>query len=290
MFGQQVANGITLGVTYGLLALGYTMVYGVLKFINFAHGDVFMVGAYVGIMLAPLLMAKLYWVMPAVMLATAAIGVVVEKAAYSRLRKAKRLNVMISAIGISIILQNIILRTAGPATARFPQLMEMQNIVLGRVVLTSYQLVIFGTAIVLLIALQALVYRTKIGIAMRAASEDLETASLMGVDTNRLISMTFAIGSGLAGAASVLVGMYFNAVFPFMGLSGGIKAFVAAVVGGIGSIPGAVLGGLVMGISEVMAVAYLSSSYRDAVAFVLLIGVLFLRPSGLLGVQTKSKM
>lgn len=290
MFAEQVANGITLGVTYGLLALGYTMVYGVLKFINFAHGDVFMVGAYVGIMLAPLLRFKLYWVMPAVMVAVALIGIVIEKVAYSKLRKAKRLNVMISAIGVSIILQNIILRTAGPATVRFPQVMELQKIGLGRLTLTSYQLVIVGSAAALLVALQFLVYRTKIGIAMRAASEDLETASLMGVDTNRLISMTFGIGSALAGAASVLVGMYFNAVFPFMGLTGGIKAFVAAVVGGIGSITGAVLGGLVMGLSEVMTVAYLSSSYRDAVAFVLLIGILFLRPSGLLGVQTKSKM
>ena len=319
-FLQQLINGISLGAIYSLIALGYTMVYGVLKLINFAHGDVYMVGAFMGYYLAnglgargaqmlgrsadgfvargllgggtlePSLITALV-VMLLAMAICAAIGVIIERLAYRPVRKYSRLTALITAIGVSLLLENGGQVVFGAEPKFFPELFKKQNIPLvGGASINSADVVVLIIAFMLMIALQLIVYRTKTGRAMRAVSFNLQSAKLMGINTDRIIMFTFALGSALAAAAGVLVAIRIPRIDPLMGIIVGLKAFVAAVLGGIGNIPGAMLGGLLIGITETMVVGYLSPTYKDAVAFAILILILLFRPSGLLGTVAQEKV
>ena len=299
-FVQQLANGIAWGSIYALIALGYTMVYGILRLINFAHGDVYMVGAFAAYYLAHALgVAEAETVSPAAvlavllgsMLACALLGVLIERGAYRPVRRSSRLTALITAIGVSLFLENAGLRFFGADPKFFPQLIRPRTMeILPGVVMTNHQITVLAVSLILMVGLTLFVQRTKTGKAMRAVSFNRDAASLMGIPVDRIITMTFAIGSALAAAAGVLVGLTNPKIDPLMGIMPGIKAFVAAVLGGIGSIPGAVIGGLLMGISEYMVVGYVSSTYRDAIAFVILILVLLFRPAGLLGRNVAEKV
>ncbi len=296
-FLQQLVNGITWGSIYALIALGYTMVYGVLKLINFAHGDVYMVGAFVGYYAShwlgfsqhPSLFGAVVVVLGA-MTVCSLLGLTIERFAYKPLRKKPRLAALITAIGVSLLLENGGQLVFGADPKFFPQLITSKEIHLGPVWLTSQQLIVVASTILMLILLQYIVQRTKTGKAMRAVSFNRDAASLMGIPVDRIISITFVIGSALAGAAGVLVALTNPKIDPIMGLLPGLKAFVAAVLGGIGNIPGAMLGGFIMGIAEVMVVGYVSSTFRDAIAFGILIIILIFKPTGILGSLTAEKV
>ncbi len=290
MFWQQLINGLTLGATYALIALGYTMVYGIIQLINFAHGEIFMVGAFVGVLAITILKVNIFVAMFLAMLVCMALGVTAERIAYRPLRRSDRLAPLISAIGVSIFLQTLMTVIFGPQPQAFPQVVEDALYKLGPVQVSRVQIIILVVASFLMVGLHLIVKYVKIGKAMRAASEDYDTAALMGINVNRVISFTFALGSLLAAAGGVLVGMYFNSVFPLMGVQAGLKAFCAAVLGGIGSIPGAMLGGIFLGIAEVLGIAAGYGDYKDAVAFTLLILVLLFRPTGLLGRPVQRKV
>jgi len=301
---QQCINGLSLGAIYALIALGYTMVYGVMKLINFAHGDVYMLGAYAGVFAAGGLGAVAvinggghpsWWIVVAIfviaMIACALAGVVIERFAYRPLRHQPRLAVLITAIGVSMLLEYGGQAVFSPDPRSFPALIpDIALINTSNFRLSLVQVVIVAVAILLMIGLQFIIMRTKIGSAMRAVSQDQTAAVLMGINTNAVIAFTFAIGSALAGAGGVLNSIYTPKIDPLMGLLIGIKAFVAAVLGGIGSVPGAVLGGLLMGFAETGVVAVGKSEYRDAIAFAILIIVLLLRPAGILGKSTAEKV
>jgi branched-chain amino acid transport system permease protein len=295
-FLQQLMNGLSLGSIYALIALGYTMVYGILRLINFAHGDVYMVGAYVGYFLSrrlrgeqPSLFSAIL-VMLGAMLVAALLGLVIERFAYRPLRRAARLTLLVTAIFVSLFLENAGQLVFGPDPKFFPSLAPRTDFLLAGVRITSEQLTVIGVSVLLMFLLRAFVQNTLTGKAMRAVSFNLDAAKLMGISTDRIIAVTFALGSALAAAAGVLIGMQIPKIDPLMGIVYGLKAFVAAVLGGIGNIPGAVLGGLLLGLSEVMVVGYLSSTYRDAIAFGILILVLLLRPQGILGRVQKEKV
>ncbi len=295
-FFQQLVNGLSLGSIYALIALGYTMVYGVLRLINFAHGDVYMIGAYVGYYLSrrlrgdePSIVSALL-VMLGAMLACAALGVLIERLAYRPVRREARLTLLITSIGVSLFLENLAQLVFGPDPKFFPSLAPRADFRIGGVRLTSEQLTVIAVSFLLMILLRIFILKTRTGKAMRAVSFSLDASKLMGISTDRIIAVTFALGSALAAAAGVLIGMQIPKIDPLMGILYGLKAFVAAVLGGIGSIPGAVLGGLLIGTSEVMVVGYLSSTFRDAIAFGILILVLILRPQGLLGRVQKEKV
>ena len=280
---QQLINGLAVGSIYALIALGYTMVYGIIKLINFAHGEIYMLGAYFGFYAISVLKLSL---LPAILLsmgAAALVGVLLERIAYRPLRSSPRISVLITAIGASLLFQSTAQLVFGASFKPFPQAMPFRRIQLGKVFITNRQLLIFGVAVLLMVLLHLLVNYTKFGRAMRAVAGDKEAALLMGINVDRIISITFALGSALAAAAGILVGMYYNRIDPYMGMMPGLKAFVAAVLGGIGVVPGAVVGGLLMGVAENLVVVIGSSTLRDAVAFAVLIVVLFFRPSGLLG-------
>ena len=297
-FLQQLVNGITWGSIYALIALGYTMVYGILRLINFAHGDVYMVGAFVAFYAARLLGAHgpvgpfgAVSILLIAMAACALLGVVIERGAYKPLRSSPRLTALITAIGVSLLLENLGLIVFGADPKFFPQLVARKQMELGPgVIVGSHQLVVLGVAVLLMLLLQIVVFKTKIGKAMRAVSFHREAASLMGISTDNVITFTFAVGSALAAAAGVLVALSNPKIDPLMGIMPGIKAFVAAVLGGIGNIPGAVVGGLIMGIAEVMVVGYVSSTFRDAIAFALLIIILLVKPTGLFGTGVTEKV
>ena len=295
-FLQQLVNGLSLGSIYALIALGYTMVYGVLRLINFAHGDVYMIGAYVGYYLSrrlrgsePSITGALI-VMLVSMLACALLGILIERLAYRPVRRESRLTLLITAIGVSLLIENGAQLIFGPDPKFFPSLAPRADFVLGGVRVTSEQITVIAVSFLLMILLRFFILKTRTGKAMRAVSFSLDASRLMGISTDKIIAITFALGSGLAAAAGVLIGMQIPKIDPLMGIPYGLKAFVAAVLGGIGSIPGAVLGGLLIGTSEVMVVGYLSSTYRDAIAFGILILVLLLRPQGLLGRVQKEKV
>lgn len=319
-FLQQLINGVSLGAIYSLIALGYTMVYGVLKLINFAHGDVYMVGAFMGYYLAnglganaaqalgmsadgfiargllggggmePSLITALV-VMLLAMAICAALGVVIERFAYRPVRKYSRLTALITAIGVSLLLENGGQVVFGADPKFFPELFQKRNIdLLGGATINTADVVVLIIALGLMVGLQLVVYRTKTGRAMRAVSFNLQSAKLMGINSDRIIAFTFALGSALAAAAGVLVAIRIPRIDPLMGILVGLKAFVAAVLGGIGNIPGAMLGGLLIGITETMVVGYLSPTYKDAVAFAILILILLFRPSGLLGAVAQEKV
>lgn len=287
---EQLLNGIVLGNTYALIALGYTMVYGILELINFAHGEIYMCGSFFGLILVTILKVPIWLTFPLAMIGAAALGMVVERLAYRPLRSSPRLSVLISAIGMSIVLQNTVLALAGPATRPFPRPFTVHRFVLpGNVAVSSLQIIIILVSITLMLALHFLITKTALGRSMRATAQDQEAARLMGVDVDQIIAITFAIGSALGAAAGILIGVYFNSVDPLMGFQPGLKGFVAAVLGGIGNIPGAMLGGLLLGLAEVFGAVYLST-YRDAIAFAILICVLLIKPSGILGGHIREKV
>ncbi len=287
---QQLINGLSVGSVYALIALGYTMVYGIIKLINFAHGDIYMLGAYFGFYF----ITKFHMgIIPALLLSMAAcalIGVIIERVAYKPLRNSPRITALITAIGVSLFIENFAQIVFGAKFKSFPQVLESVKYNFFGVQVSRMQLIILFTSIALMILLQVIVHYTKIGKAMRAVSMDHDAARLMGIDVDRVISFTFAIGSALAAAGGILVGMYYIRIDPYMGVMPGLKAFVAAVFGGIGVIPGAMIGGFIMGIAENLVVVFGSSTYRDAVAFAILIIILLVKPSGLLGKSQREKV
>ncbi|SHJ95692.1 branched-chain amino acid ABC transporter permease [Desulforamulus aeronauticus] len=290
-FIQQLINGISLGSIYALIALGYTMVYGIVKLINFAHGDIYMVGAYLGFFA----IAILGWpFLPSLLMAMAVcavLGVVIEKLAYKPLRNAPRIAALITAIGVSLFLEYSMMLLVKPEVRSFPQVLsDVQYNLFGSLVISSRQVIILVVTIALMLLLQYIVHKTMIGKAMRAVSHDKQAAQLMGISVDNTISFTFAIGSSLAAAAGVLVGIYYNAINPLMGIMPGLKAFVAAVLGGIGIIPGAMAGGFLLGIVEAMVSGYGKSLYRDPVAFIILIIILIVKPAGLFGKNVREKV
>jgi branched-chain amino acid transport system permease protein len=286
-FLQQLINGLSVGSMYALIAIGYTLVYGVLRFINFAHCDVFMVGAFVGFYAGrnlgqPSLGGGIL-VMFAAMLVCAAMGILIERLAYRPLRNRSRLSVLITAIGVSLLLENAGQMVFGANPQPFPEIFPSREFVFGQLVVSSKDIVVFAVTILLLAALQFIVQKTKIGTAMRAVSFNTQAASLMGVNVNVVISFTFGLGSALAAAAGILWAYKFPKIDPLMGVAPGITAFVAAVLGGIGNIPGAALGGLLIGVIETFVKGSRYSTWTDAIAFTILILILFFRPAGLLG-------
>ena len=298
-FLQQLVNGLILGSVYALIALGYTMVYGILRLINFAHGDVYMLGAFCAFYLARWMGAggtganpiSAAIVLLASMLICGAVGFVIERFAYRPVRRSSRLAALITAIGVSLLLENGGVLVFGADPKFFPQIVPLRNLPLGAgVTISNQQVIVLVVALALMLALRFIVLHTRVGKAMRAVSHSHTAAALMGISVDRIISFTFVLGSMLAAAAGVLVALQNPKIEPYMGIMPGLKAFVAAVLGGIGNIPGAVLGGFVMGIAEVMVVGYLSPSYRDAIAFVLLILILLVRPAGLLGRDVSEKV
>ena len=293
MFFQHLFNAITLGSLYGLIAIGYTMVYGILRLINFAHGEVFMLGAYFIFFAITLL--NLPWGVAAVLAVAASsfCGVLVDKIAYKPLRNAPRISALISAIGVSFFIQNlsIVIFTGLPRPVSRPDWL-VKVFKIGEIRILPLAIVVPVVTLFLVLGLLWIVYRTKPGLAMRAISKDIETTRLMGVSVNRIIAFTFGIGSALAAASGIMWALRYPQIHPFMGLFPGLKAFIAAVFGGIGSIQGAVIGGMFLGIIEIMAVAFFPtlSGYRDAFAFVLLIIILLMKPTGLMGEKLEDKI
>lgn len=289
-FSQQLINGLALGSVYALLALGYTMVYGIINLINFAHGEIYMIGAFAGFFAATTLGLSLVPTLLVAMIIAALVGVIIEKIAYKPLRNSPRITLLITAIGVSLLLQNGMALIVGRDPKPFPDLISAGAINIGGIQISSKTLLMLGVSAVIVLLLQFIVYKTKVGKAMRAASYDIEAASLMGINVNNTISLTFAIGSALAGVAGVLVAISYPSITPYIGTIPGLKAFVAAVLGGIGSIPGALLGGLLMGVIETLTKAYISTKLSDAIAFAVLIVILLIKPSGLLGKKSNEKV
>ena len=287
---QQLANGLILGSVYALLALGYTMVYGIIKLINFAHGDIYMIGAFMGYYLINTLHLNFFVALILSMVGTAILGVVIEFLAYRPMRNSTRIAALITAIGVSFLLEYGMVFFVGANTRSFPQVIETVRYTIGPVSISNIQLMILGISILLMVGLQFIVQKTKMGKAMRAVSVDSDAAQLMGINVNRTISFTFALGSALAGAAGVLIALYYNSLEPLMGMTPGIKSFVAAVLGGIGIIPGAALGGFVIGLLETFATAVGLSDFRDAIVYAILIIILLVRPAGILGKNVKEKV
>ena len=289
-FLQQLINGLSLGSIYALVALGYTMVYGIIKLINFAHGDVYMIGAYTAFFVTTYMGMSFLPALLVCMIVCGILGVLIERIAYRPLRNAPRITALITAIGVSYVIEYTTQFFMGTTTRTYPAMLPNASWQLGPVRISYLQMVIFSVTIVLMILLTLVIQKTKIGRAMRAVSADEDAARLMGISVDNTISFTFLIGSALAGAAGMLVGLYYNAATPLMGMVPGLKAFVAAVFGGIGSIPGALVGGLFIGIAESMVVAYGSSLYRDAIVYAILIIVLIVRPTGLFGKNEREKV
>jgi branched-chain amino acid transport system permease protein len=294
VFLQQLLNGISLGSIYALIALGYTMVYGIVLLINFAHGDILRVGAYAGYFVltafgvSPLSLAAAFLFAMAI---CACLGVFIERFAYRPLRSAPRLNSLITAIAVSLILQNgaRVLPFIGPNPRQFPQ-PKVVNLSLGIISVSNIQIIVIVLSAVLMLILNYIINYTKRGKAMRAVSFDLQASSLMGISVNGTISFTFALGSVLAAAGGILFACAYPQVSPTMGTMPGLKAFVAAVLGGIGSVPGAMLGGFILGIAETMTKGFISSQYADAISFSVLIIILLVKPTGILGKKTRVKV
>lgn len=300
VFVQQLINGLTIGAFYALVALGYTMVYGVLKLINFAHGDVFMWGSYIGWTLlavvlgsvfnAPLLLLVISFVL--VLMTTAIIGVVLERVAYRPLYGASRLSGVISALGAAFILQSLARNVWGASYKVYPEgLVPKAGLtVVGNVRMGLVQIIVLVLSILLMAGLYAFVKYTRVGTAMRAVSLDHDTSRLMGVDVNRIITVVFVIGPALGGAAGMMIGTYYGSFDFTLGWIFGLKAFIAAILGGIGNIPGAVMGGFILGIVETLGAGYGSPQWKDVIAYAVLIFILIVRPTGLLGEPTVEKL
>ncbi len=289
-FAQQLINGISLGSIYALIALGYTMVYGIMKLINFAHGDIYMVGAYVGFFAATTTNLPFFPCIIIAMISTGIVGMIIERLAYKPLRHHPKIAILTTAIGVSLFLEYTTMLLLTPQPRTFPPLLPNTIYHIGGVVVSSQQLVILVTSVVLMLVLTYVVNHTKMGKAMRAVSYDPDAAQLMGINVDKTISFTFFLGSSLAGAAGVLVGIYYNSIEPLMGIMPGMKAFIAAVLGGIGIIPGAMAGGIILGIVEALVSGFISSTFRDAAAFAILIIILLIRPTGIFGKNEHEKV
>jgi branched-chain amino acid transport system permease protein len=305
-FLQQLVNGLAQGGIYALIALGYTMVYGVLRFINFAHGDIFMLGAFAGLYAGPALLARtglgpsytiVALVLIVAMAAAALSGIVIERLCYRPLRTAPRITVLITAIGVSLLLENGGQFVFGADPKSFPELIVDRALEipaswgsLALLTVTLSQVLVLAATLLLLVVLHHVVHRTRTGLAMRALALNPVAAQLAGVDLNRVIAFTFGLGSALAGAAGILASIQQPSLDPLMGIQAGLKAFVAAVLGGIGSLPGAVLGGVLIGLLEALVVGYLSPTYRDPIVFGVLILILIVRPTGLMGRMEREKV
>lgn len=290
LFLNQLINGFHVGAIYALIALGYTMVYGIVRLINFAHGDILMVGAYTAVVLMTSLSLPVPLVILFVLLSCVVFGVLIERIAYKPLRNSPRISSLITAIGVSMLLQNIALLVFTPTPKPYPISLKLPAIQLGELSIGATTTLTILVSAVLMIVLQAFVSKSRAGKSMRAVSEDFDAAQLMGINVNTTISLTFAIGCALAGIGSVLYGLAYPSVSPTLGALPGLKAFIAAVLGGIGIIPGAMLGGLIMGLAESLTKAYISSQLSDAVVYGILIVVLLFKPSGLLGRGTREKV
>ncbi len=300
MLFQQLINGLTVGGVYALIALGYTMVYGILELINFAHGEIYMLGAYLGVIFFAFFSAagltsyslslSLVLTVTLSALFCSAYGFTMERIAYRPLRNAPRLSPLISAIGVSIFLQNYVMLTQGATDKVFPHLQGTGGLTFFGARITYLQVCIILVSFFLMLSLHLYVTRTRMGKAMRAVAQDKVMASLLGVDIDLVISLTFVIGSGLAAVAGIMVAMYYGLVNYSIGYIAGIKAFTAAVLGGIGSIPGAMFGGIFLGLVESMGASYISSEYKDAYAFAVLIIVLLIKPSGIFGMTNEEKV
>lgn len=292
-FMQQLTNGISIGSLYALIAIGYTMVYGILRLINFAHGDIFMMAAY--FMIFSMVNFRLPWYVSTIIVIafTILLGVLIEKAAYKPLRNAPRMSIMISAIGVSFLLENLATYLFTGVPKGFPDIAFLTKAIkIGNISLSVATLLTPIITIILLYVVLFITNKTKIGMAMRASSIDFETARLMGININRVISTTFIIGSGLAAIGAILWGSKYPSIYPLVGVMPGLKCFIAAVLGGIGNTTGAVLGGFILGMAEIMLVTFLPAltGYRDAIAFVILIVVLLVKPTGLLGEKVTDKV
>lgn len=290
MFLQQIVNGITIGSIYAMVALGYSMVYGVLQIVNWAHADVLMMGTFVGMLLTTVLGFPLWAMLLVSTIFSAILGIAVERLAYRPIKSSnRRMAVLVSALGMSVFLQNLAQLIFGSSTQAFPTIEKVAYTV-GDVAFTNIQIIILITTAIMLGILYVIVYKTKMGAAMRACSVSIQNSKLMGINTNFIISATFGIGAFMAGVAGICIGTYYNAVYSSMGYMLGMKAFAAAILGGIGSIPGAVIGGFVIGIIESLGSGYISSGYRDAYAFIVMILILVIRPSGILGKKQVDKV
>lgn len=290
-FLQQLVNGLSLGSIYALIALGYTMVYGIIKLINFAHGDIYMLGAFTAFYATTVFHLNFFLALIVAMVLCGVLGVFIERIAYKPLRHATRITALITAMGVSYILEYTTQYFAGSEVKTFPEdVLNNAVFQIGGIQISQQQIYIIAVTLILMLALTYIVGRTRMGRAMRAVSVDEKAAELMGISVDRTISFTFLLGSVMAGAAGVLVGVYYNSINPLMGMVPGLKAFIAAVFGGIGIIPGAMIGGFAIGIAETMVVAYGSSLYRDAIVYVILILILIIKPAGLLGKNVKEKV
>jgi len=303
VFFQQVVNGLSLGGIYALIALGYTMVYGIIELINFAHGDIYTLGTFFSLAIltalgvssevhGPALLGVVLVSILGSMLLCGIVGVLIERLAYRRLRGAPRLAPLITAIGMSFILENVMQLWRGPSPVPFPQIIPNPSVTLGGVEISTKQGLVIGLAIVMMVALQAFISKTKIGKAMRATAQDRDAAQLMGINVNTTIAVTFLIGSALAGAAGFISGVYYGTTWFFNGFEAGLKAFTAAVLGGIGNIVGAMLGGFLIGLIEAIATQYIpqGAQWSNVVVFSVLVLVLIFRPSGLLGESLPDKV
>ncbi|EEX48120.1 branched-chain amino acid ABC-type transport system, permease component [Jonquetella anthropi DSM 22815] len=293
MFIQHCFNALTLGSLYALIAIGYTMVYGILRLINFAHGDIFMVGAY--LVFWAVGTASLPWAVavPLAIIGTAVAGILVDRVAYKPLREAPRISALISAIGVSFLIENLALVVFTGVPKPMPRFAPLVKVMkFGNIRILPLAIVVPVITFLLVVGLLWILYKTPQGLAMRAISKDIETTRLMGVRVDRIIALTFGIGSALAAAAGIMWALRYPQINPFMGVMPGFKAFIAAVTGGIGSVQGAVIGGLTLGFLEILLVAFFPAltGYRDAFAFILLILILFVKPTGLLGEKLEDKV
>lgn len=289
MFFQQLINGLNLGSAYAVIAIGYTLVFGVLNIINMAHGEIFMFGAFIGLILVTQAGCNIIAALVGAMIGGAVLGFFLEYLALRPLRRRKvtHLAPLISTIGVSIFLESLALKIWGPQTQSFPAQFEGELMDMGLFKVSAIQVIGFGTAVVLMILLTLLLDKTKIGKAIQATSENIETAGLLGINTSRIITFTVMVASALGAAAGVLVGLSFNAIEPTMGMTMGFKGLAVLILGGLGNVRGAMAGGFILGIAEVFSVAYGASSYRDAVAFGIIILILFFRPEGLFAKKGK---
>jgi len=290
LFLSQLINGLHVGSIYALIALGYTMVYGIVKLINFAHGDIIMVGAYTALVIVSSLGLPFYVGVLAAMVMCVVFGVVIERIAYKPLRSSPRISSLITAIGVSFFLQNLaqLIFSANPRP--FPKVFDVESLKIGSLTISFTTLITVVVSVLLMIALHTFVRRAKMGKAMRAVSEDMGAAQLMGINVNTTITVTFAIGCALAAIGAALYSAAYPSIYPTMGSLPGLKAFIAAVLGGIGLLPGAMLGGFIMGIAESLTKAFISSQLADAVVYGILIVVLLFKPAGLLGKNTREKV
>ena len=289
-FAQQLVNGVQIGSVYALVAIGYTMVYGIAKMINFAHGDIIMVGSYVALLFFQSSGLPVWGVIAATAAVSAVLGVTIERLAYKPLRGGSRMSALITTIGVSLMLQNGFLLIFGSSPKPFPNHFTGEGFALGGVTVSRLTAITLVVTVVLMVLLTLFVNRTRVGKAMRAVSEDQGAAQLMGINIDTSISITFAIGSALAAVAAVLYSSTYPLINPYMGSMLGLRAFIAAVIGGIGVIPGAMIGGFIIGIAEALIKRYISSAMADAIVFALLIIVLLVKPSGLLGRNEREKV